>query len=172
MSSRTSPRASHRRHQYAILASSPGSFYRRFFAYIGSYKYKTAAFVTGKCRLKVKSGGRTSQDGVKMAYWWRILDIRIEEKGTSFHESRTSGWSLFCGYILSVLSFLFFSLTISHRSDYRWINIPVTIITETEMTNCFSKISYLRGNIQEIWNRNLLTDVVVLSWSAKFINAC
>ena len=53
MSSRMSPRASHRRHQYAILASSPGSFYRRLFSYIGPYKYKTA-FTTGKCRLKVK----------------------------------------------------------------------------------------------------------------------
>ena len=31
MSSRMSPRASHRRHQYAILASSPGSFDRRLF---------------------------------------------------------------------------------------------------------------------------------------------
>ena len=25
--------------------------------------------------------------GIKMAYWWRILDMRIEEKGTRFHES-------------------------------------------------------------------------------------
>ena len=33
MSSRMSPRASHRRHQYAILTSSPGSFYRRIFSY-------------------------------------------------------------------------------------------------------------------------------------------
>ena len=90
MSSRMSPRASHRCHQYAILVSSPGSFYRRLFSYIG-HKYKTSAFVTGKCRLKVKSAGGTSQDGVKMAYWWRILDMRIEEKGTSFHESWTSG---------------------------------------------------------------------------------
>ena len=31
MSSRMSPRASHRRHQYVILASSPGSFDRRLF---------------------------------------------------------------------------------------------------------------------------------------------
>ena len=31
MSSRMSPRASHRRHQYTILASSPGSFDRRLF---------------------------------------------------------------------------------------------------------------------------------------------
>ena len=31
MSSRMSPRASHRRHQYAILASSPGSFDRQLF---------------------------------------------------------------------------------------------------------------------------------------------
>ena len=26
--------------------------------------------------------------------------MRIEEMGTSFHESRTSGWSLFCGLAL------------------------------------------------------------------------
>lgn len=32
-----------------------------------------------------------------MVYWWHILDMPIEEKGTSFHESRTSGWSL-CHY--------------------------------------------------------------------------
>ena len=43
MFSRMSPRASHRRHQYAILASSPGSFYSRLFSYIGPYKYKTSA---------------------------------------------------------------------------------------------------------------------------------
>ena len=71
MSSRMSPRASQRRHQYVILASSPGSFYRRLFSYIAPYRYKTSAkrqpFVTGKCRLKVKSAGGTSQDGVKMA---------------------------------------------------------------------------------------------------------
>ena len=91
MSSRMSPRASHRRHQYAILASSPGGFYRRLFSYIGPYKYKTPPFVTGKRLLKVKSAGGTSQDGVNIAYWWHILDMRIEEKGTSFHESRNSG---------------------------------------------------------------------------------
>ena len=77
------PRASHRCHQYAILASSPGSFYRRVFSYIGLYKYKTSAFVTGKCRSKVKSSGGTSQagwrqNGVLMAYFghahWRNWD--------------------------------------------------------------------------------------------------
>ena len=68
-----------------------GSFYRRLFSYIGLYKYKTSAFVTGKCHLKVKSAGGTSQDGVNMASKWRILDMRIEEMGTSFHESQTSG---------------------------------------------------------------------------------
>ena len=35
MSSLMSPRASHRRNQYVILASCPGSFYRRAFSYIG-----------------------------------------------------------------------------------------------------------------------------------------
>ena len=55
------------------LASSPGSFYRRvFFLHIGPYKYKTSAFVTGKCRLKVKSAGENCQDGVNMASKWRI----------------------------------------------------------------------------------------------------
>ena len=39
MSSRMSPRASHRRHQYAIVASLPASFYRQLFSYIGPYKY-------------------------------------------------------------------------------------------------------------------------------------
>ena len=63
-----SPRASHHRHQYAILASSLGSFYRWLFSYIGPYKYKMSAFVTGKCCLKVKSVRETSQDGVNMAY--------------------------------------------------------------------------------------------------------
>ena len=68
MSSHMSPRASHSRHQYPILANSPGSSYRRLFSYIGPYKYKTSAFVTGKCRFKVKSAGGTCQDGVKMAH--------------------------------------------------------------------------------------------------------
>ena len=40
MSSRMSPRASHRRHQYAILASSPGSFYRRRFSYISTKRQR------------------------------------------------------------------------------------------------------------------------------------
>ena len=30
-----------------------------------------------------------------MVYLRRILDMCIEEKGTSFHESQTSGWPLF-----------------------------------------------------------------------------
>ena len=49
------------RHHYAILASSPGSFDRRLF-------FRTSAFLTGKCRFKVKSAGGTCQDGVNMAY--------------------------------------------------------------------------------------------------------
>ena len=73
MASRMSPRASHRRHQYAILASSPRQFLPpAFFVYIGPYKYKTSAFVTGKCRLKVKSAGGTCHDGVNMESKWRI----------------------------------------------------------------------------------------------------
>ena len=95
MSSRMSPRASHRRHQYAILVSSPGSFYRRLFRILVQNVSKTSAFVTGKCRLKVKSAGGTCQDDVNMASKWRIdgvfSDMRIEKKGTSFHESWTSG---------------------------------------------------------------------------------
>ena len=47
--------------------------------------------VTGKCRLNVKSAGGTSQDGVNMASKWDILDMCIEEKGTSFHESWSAG---------------------------------------------------------------------------------
>ena len=43
--------------------SSPGSLTADFFI----YKYKTSAFVTGKCRLKVKIAGGTCQDGVFMA---------------------------------------------------------------------------------------------------------
>ena len=101
MSSRMSSRASHRCHQYAILASSSGSFYRRLFSYVGSYKYKTSAFVTGKCRLKVKSAGGTCQDGGNMAYDGVFSDMRIEEKWTGFHESWTSGWCLFCDWAVS-----------------------------------------------------------------------
>ena len=84
MTSRMSPRPSD---AINTPGSSPGSFYRRLFSYIGPltyigqcigpYNYKTSAFVTGKCRLKVKSAGETCQDGVKMAYWCRILDMRI-----------------------------------------------------------------------------------------------
>ena len=70
-------RASHRRHQYAILASSPGSFDRRLnFRILVSSSLvlvqnvsKTSAFVTGKCPLKVKSAGVISKNGVKMAYF-------------------------------------------------------------------------------------------------------
>ena len=91
MSSRMSPRASHRRHQYVILASSPGSFDRRLFRILVQNVSKTSAFVTGKCRFKGKSAGGTCQDGASK---WRIdgvfPDMRIEEMGTSFHESRTS----------------------------------------------------------------------------------
>ena len=94
MSSRMSPRASHRRHQYAILDSSPGSFDRQLFRILVQ---NASAFVTGKCRFKVKSAGETCQDGVYMASKWRIdgvfSDMRIDEMGTSFHESRTSGTS-------------------------------------------------------------------------------
>ena len=68
MASRMSPCASHRRHQYAILASSPGSFDRRFFRILVQNVSKTPAFVTGNRRFKVKSAGRTCLDGVKMAY--------------------------------------------------------------------------------------------------------
>ena len=69
-------------HWYAILVSSPSSFYRRLFSYI----YKS----------------EVPQELTRMASIWCIdgvfLDMRIEKKGTSFHESCT-GWScasLFC----------------------------------------------------------------------------
>ena len=45
------------RHQYAFLVSSPGSFDRRLFSYVITKRQKTSAFVTGKCRLYVKSVG-------------------------------------------------------------------------------------------------------------------
>ena len=65
---------------YLIVAVTPsirhsGKFPRQFLppAFF-VYKYKTSAFfVTGKCRLKVKGAGETCQDGVNMAYWWRIF---------------------------------------------------------------------------------------------------
>ena len=38
------------RHQYAMLASSPGSFYRRRFSHISTRR--ASAFVTGKCHLR------------------------------------------------------------------------------------------------------------------------
>ena len=62
-----------RRHQYAILASSPAVFTAGVFHIytVGHYKYKTSAFVTNKCHLKVKSAGGTSQDGV---FWTCALE--------------------------------------------------------------------------------------------------
>ena len=42
----------------------------------------------GKLGRKVKSARGTSQDGVLIGVY---SDMRIEEKGTSFHESQTSG---------------------------------------------------------------------------------
>ena len=39
------------------------------------------------------------------------------------------------------------------------IIVNITTITETEVTNCFSKISDLKGDIQEILNRLFLTVV-------------
>ena len=50
-------------------SDSVGTFEVDVLTHIGPYKYKTSAFVTGKCRLKVKSAGGTSQDGIKMAYF-------------------------------------------------------------------------------------------------------
>ena len=68
----------------------PGKFPRQFLppAFF-LYKHKMSAFVTGKCRLKVKSawGDLTGwhQNGV-------FSNMRIEKNGTSFHESWTSRW--------------------------------------------------------------------------------
>ena len=62
-----------------------------------SHFSKTFSLRNRQMSLKGKKCRGTSKDGVNMAHWWRILDMRIEEKGTSFQESRTSGWSLFCG---------------------------------------------------------------------------
>ena len=95
MSSRMSPRASHRRHQYAILASSQNV----------SLRNRKMSLKGQKCQGRLP-GWR--QYGVLMAYFghahWK--------KGTSIHESWTSsiaeipwvrgwtfGWFLFCdGY--------------------------------------------------------------------------
>ena len=57
--------------------SSPGSLTADFFI----YKYKTSAFVTGKCRLKVKIAGGTCQDGVNMVYF---RTCALKEKGDKF----------------------------------------------------------------------------------------
>ena len=81
----------------------PGKFPRQFlkpafFVYrvlLEPYKYKTSAFATSKCRLKVKSAGELA----RMASKWRIDGVfwtSALKKGTSFHENRTSGQSLFC----------------------------------------------------------------------------
>ena len=60
-----------------------------FFPYIGPYKYKTSAFVTGKCHLKVKSAGGTCQDGVNMVSKWRIFGhAHWKKNGTSFNFTR------------------------------------------------------------------------------------
>ena len=70
MYSRMSPRAYHHHHQYTILTSSPGSFDRRLFRIIVQNVSKTSAFVTGKCRFKVKSAGKNlAQNGVFVAYF-------------------------------------------------------------------------------------------------------
>ena len=59
-----------------------------------AFKYKTSAFVTGKCRLKVKSAGGTYQDGVSMVIDGVFSNMCIGKKGRSFHESWTAGLSL------------------------------------------------------------------------------
>ena len=53
ISSRVSPRASHRRHSRKFPAR-----------FVFVFKYKTSAFVTGKCGVKVKSAGELT----RMAY--------------------------------------------------------------------------------------------------------
>ena len=76
VSSRMSPRASHRRHRYAILASSPGSFYRRLFSYTGPYKYKTSAKrqqnVSLRNRQMSLKGQKCRGELARMASRWRI----------------------------------------------------------------------------------------------------
>ena len=83
---------------YSRISSSPwqvppGVLTAGFFVFKYKNVSRTSAFVTGKCRIKVKSAGGTCQDGVNMASKWRIdgvfSDMRIEKKGTNFHESRT-----------------------------------------------------------------------------------
>ena len=87
MSSRMSPRASHRRHQYAILTSSPGSFFRRLFRILVqnvSFRNRQMLLKGQKCRGNLPGWRQYGVDGV-------FSDMRIKEKGPSFHESWTSG---------------------------------------------------------------------------------
>ena len=51
-----------------------------------------SVFVTGKCRLKVKSTGVTCQDGVKMAYFGHAYC----KKGDKFSRELDFWLTLFC----------------------------------------------------------------------------
>ena len=98
-----------------ILASSPGSFYRRLFSYIWqnvSLRNRQMSLKGKKCRGDLPGW---SQYGVKMTYWWRILDM-----GTSFHESRTSAWSLFCPRSQMVEQRL--RWVVLHTYTYCWVS--------------------------------------------------
>ena len=101
MSSRMSPRASHRRYQYAILVCFPAVLTAGFFRiYVPnvSLRNRKMSLKGQKCREN-SPGWR--QYGVKIAYWWRIFGhAHRKKRGTSFHESWTSGWSLFYAIML------------------------------------------------------------------------
>ena len=76
-----SPCASHRRHQYAILASSSGNFYRRLFSYISTKRQQNVSLHNRQMSLKSQKcrgnlpGSR--QNG-------EFSDMRIERKGQVF----------------------------------------------------------------------------------------
>ena len=98
MSSRMSPRASHRRHQYAILASSPGSFYCELFSYISTKCQQNVILRNRRMSLKdQKCHGNLSgwrQNGVLMAYF-RIC--ALQKRGRVFTRvGLLHDWSLFC----------------------------------------------------------------------------
>ena len=68
----------------------PGKFPRQLFRIL----VQNVSFRNRQMSLKGQKCRGTCQDGVNMSSKWRIdgvfSDTRIEEKGTSFHESRTS----------------------------------------------------------------------------------
>ena len=126
MSSRMSPRASHRRHFL------PPAFF--------VYKFKTSAFVTGKCHLKVKSAGGTC---VLMAYFghahWR--------KGDKF--SRESN------FLVNLYSVLWW-ITTAYSGPWLlgWIDHCLSTVTASHSKRSKVVLLYAIGQTTSVQNLN------------------